>query len=210
MGVTRRLLIRLLSWLTGIASRSKQVAGELTCRVSSEQKTHGEVTVQVHTEETLRQAAVDRGLEFESLSKEERAALAREVEPDGVDETTNTTVRDLHEFIVDVLDPGTSAASETVTHLAVGTDGSDATVDDSGLGNEVYRVDHRGRENRGRDLWTTTFLDTTEANGNTLREVGLVTDSSGGIFVNRALISEVVKNNRKTVTIDVTLKFREG
>lgn len=177
---------------------------------TSTQATHGEVRVAVHDRESLQEAARDRGLELAALEKGDRHALARDVEPSDEWVTTNTTVRDLHEFIVDVLDPATSAGSETVTHLAVGTDNTTPTADDVSLGNEVYRVENTDRDNRGRDLWTSTFLDTSEANGNTLREIGLVTESSNGIFVNRSLISEVVKNNRKTVTIDVTLKFREA
>lgn len=179
-------------------------------RATSRQATHGDIRVAVHGADSLRRAARDRDLEFDRLSRDQRAALARTVEPDWADETTNTTVRDLHEWIVNQLDPDSSPGSRTLEYLAVGTDGSDATVGDAALGNEVYRVVHTERENRGRDLWTSTFLDTTEANGNTLQEVGLVTQSSGGMFANRAVIAEVEKNSKKTCTIDVTLKFREG
>ena len=178
--------------------------------VTSEQATYGDVRVAVHDRDDLRRAASNRGLEFDSLGKGDRHELAREVDPAAVWDTTNTTVRGLHDWIVDALHPGTSESSETVTHLAVGTDGTTPTSDDSALGNEVYRVENTSRDNRGRDLWTSTFLDTTEANGYVLREIGLFTSSSGGLMVNRALITEIEKNNRKTVTIDVTLKFREG
>lgn len=178
--------------------------------VSSKQATYGDVRVAVHDRDPLERAASSHGLEFDSLGKQERHELARGVAPTEVWETTNTTVKGLHEWIVDALHPGTTESAETIEYLAVGTDGTTPTSDDSSLGNEVYRVTNTDRENRGRDLRTSTFLDTTEANGNTLREVGLFTESSGGLMVNRALISEIVKNNRKTVTIDVTLKFREG
>ncbi len=178
--------------------------------IESSQATHGKVRVSVHNRESLQRAAQDRGLEFDTLEKSGRYELARSVEPDSEQVVTNTTLVDLHEYIVDVIDPNQSPSSRTATHLAVGTDGTTPTSSDSALGNEVYRLAHSDRKDQNRDFWMSSFLDTSEANGHTLREVGTVTASSGGLFLNRALINEEPKNDQKTMTIDVTLKFREG
>jgi len=178
--------------------------------VEDDVRVTGEVRVATHDVADLREAAQDRGREWDAMSDDERLALAREVEPAHTTRTENTTVEDLHERLVDVYDPDQATNPGEASHLAVGDDDTNPTTGDSALGNEVYRTPITGSEDQGRDLSTTTFLSTSEANGYTLREVGLTTDSAANawILLNHALISPEVKNDEKTLTIDVTLKIR--
>lgn len=138
------------------------------------------------------------------------AALQRaDVEPVEQYSTTNTTVDSLHQYLVDNLDPE-QAVDENATHLAVGTDNTQPATGDAALGNEVYRTELTDVIDNGTDLTTSTFLDSTEANGNTLREVGLYTAdaATGGMLLNHALISEIPKDGSSTATIDVELQFQ--
>lgn len=150
------------------------------------------------------------GYDAHGLDRERAEELLARSPPDAeVEETTNTTVDGLHEYIVDNLDPA-QARNEDCSHLAVGTDDTAPSTADSSLGAEVYRTEITDVIDNGKDLTTSTFLDSTEANGNTLAEVGLFTDTSAnnGTMLNRATITKIVKDDTKTATIDVELQFR--
>lgn len=198
------LLARFVRWLVRgreAAARRRRAAGELVTR--------GEVAVRVYDEASLREAARRRDLDYDALDRDGRAALAEDAEPTGDGFTTNDTLPAFHEWIVNANDPNTTAGDATVSHLAVGTDGSETANNDGTLNNPVYYLEPRTFENRGRDLFTTSFLDTSEANDYTLREVGLATgNSDADMTLNRATIPEIVKTSKVAVTIDVTLKMR--
>jgi hypothetical protein len=146
--------------------------------------------------------------EWDGLSKQEQLSLARQVEPTRVVESSNITTTGLHELIVDQLH-GDQAVDESASHLALGTDSTQPDSGNSALNNEVYRVTVTDTADRGSELFTSTFLDSTEANGNTLVEAGLVTSAAGGsnVLLNHALISDIVKDDESTATIDVSLSF---
>lgn len=132
--------------------------------------------------------------------------LAKRTEPDREQHHSNTTVDGLHKYIVDNLDPSQSV-NKTASHLAVGKGTSQPASGDTSLNNEVTRVQTTDDSDNGTTLFTSTFLDTTEANGNTLEEVGLFTAASGGTMLNHALISSITKDDETTATIDVSLTF---
>lgn len=195
----------------------------------------GTVRVAVHDRDDLEATAEGIGADPDTLTKRERALLAREPNgpvaraladqelsarerqlleavppPPDVEETTNTTVDGLNEYIVDNLHTDQST-NEDASHLAVGDDGASGTsTGDSSLNNEVGRFSVTDSIDQGKDLLLSTFLDSSEANGNTLDEVGVFTASSGGTLFNHSTISSVSKDNTKTLTIDVTLKFRSA
>jgi hypothetical protein len=133
--------------------------------------------------------------------------LARRTEPDREQHNANTTVDGLHEYIVDNLDPSQSVDLDA-SHLAVGTGTTQPASGNSSLNNEVFRVATTDDSDNGATLFTSTFLDTSEANGNTLEEVGLFTASSGGTLLNHSLISSITKDDETTATIDVSLTFQ--
>ncbi len=160
------------------------------------------VRVRVHSIDTLR----DEIPEWDALEKAEKREAIESIEPDREHFHRNTTVDGLHQLIVDYLDPSQSV-TESASYLAVGTDDTTPSKGDSTLGNEVYRSATTDDSDNGTTIYTTTFLDTSEANGWTLREVGLFTASSGGTLLNHSLIQEIAKDNTKAVTIDVELTF---
>lgn len=196
----------------------------------------GEVTISVYDTDELREA-VERelGRPYDDLGEYERWLASRDPDdfdldalnygangldradarelleltpPEAdVEETTNTTVAGLHEYIVDNLDPN-QATNLDCSHLAVGTDNTAPTTSESSLGTEAYRTAITDVIDNGNDLTTSTFLDSSEANGNTLVEVALYSASTGGTMFNRSLITAISKDNTKTATIDVELQFR--
>lgn len=94
------------------------------------------------------------------------------------------------------------AASPTVSYLAVGTGNTPPTNADTGLQTEVFR-DFITKADKGSfgSSSISYFLPTTNANGNTLREIGAFTAAVGGILYARALLSPtIVKNSTKAVT----------
>jgi len=181
--------------------------------VRSRSTARGRVEVSVWDVDRLRAEFDD----WDDLPKREKARCVRELktgaDPDEFDETTNAFNDDWHEYLVDRLDRSQDPATVQCTHFAVGTDGSPASSSDDGLGNEVYRTTVADTTDDSRELLVQCFLDSGEANGNTLREMGLFTDVAGGsneLQLNRARISEVAKDDSKTVSIDVTLEFRSA
>lgn len=131
------------------------------------------------------------------------------VAPDTVEPTTNTTTDGLQEVIVSQLNPTDSASGPS--HLALG-DGGDSGTDASNteLNNEQERVVVTQHRSDGRDLFTSTFVDSTQANGVDIDEVGLVTsdDPSDDKLLNHSTIQDIEKDSNTTATIDVILQFR--
>jgi hypothetical protein len=121
----------------------------------------------------------------------------------------NTTCVGLHEILVDNLDP-TQTSDEEAAYLALGDDGASGTASgDESLNNEVFRKAVTDHADQGTTLLASTFVDSTEANGFTLDELGLFTSDTGGtnVLLNHSTFASATKDNTKTVTFDVTLSF---
>lgn len=161
------------------------------------------VHVYEHDLETLRA----RWPGWDENPKWVKRELAKRTKPDREQHNANTTVDGLHEYIVDNLDPSQSVNLDA-SHLAVGTGTTQPASGNTSLNNEVFRVATTDDSDNGTTLFTSTFLDTSEANGNTLEEVGLFTASSGGTLLNHSLISSIPKDDETTATIDVSLTFQ--
>lgn len=168
----------------------------------------GRVTVREYRLEDARQ----RWPNWDALPREERARRVRALEPVSEHTTSNVLVDEILEHIVDLFDQTQSNSAEEISHFAVGTGTSTPATTDSSLGNEVFRGTIDTEEDQGKDLAIQGFLDSGQANGNTLEETGLFTGTSGGstLMVNRALISSTDKTNTKLVTITYDLQFRDG
>lgn len=147
-------------------------------------------------------------LDFEELDDDERELAEMEVEPVEENLDFNTTCVGLHEYIVDNLDPA-QAVDKTASHLALGNDASVAPASsDTTLNNEVHREQVTDHADNGNELLASTFIDSTEANGYGLEELGIFTASAGGDLLNHSTFTTVTKDNSKTVTFDVTLTFK--
>lgn len=202
--------MRLLETIRRIANRIRTRAVDALLRDRVEIR--GRFDVALYDVDDLRREIDD----WDDLGKLEKHRALRDSGVDPVESQTtwNTTVEGLHSYIVDNLDPGQNV-NESASHLAVGRDNTGPTTSDAALGDEVYRTEITEVIDNGRDLTTSTFLDSTEANvdtdaGEELREAAIYTDTAanGGFMLNRALITEIAKDDSKTATVDVELQFR--
>jgi hypothetical protein len=175
----------------------------------------GRIDTQIHDKGDLREAADD----YDSLSKREKMELAREVEPEYEDTVYNVTTDLLHEYFVDNLDPGNTSAEANVNAgwLGLGTNGGGGTTTaDTDLNNRTYEETVTDVADNGKDILASTFLDSTEGNGNTFDEVGLFSGDPANLsnpevfLINHATFAAVTKDNTKTVTFDVTLTFADA
>jgi hypothetical protein len=174
----------------------------------------GRIDTTVHNEADLRARTDD----YDSLSKEQKMELARDVEPQYEDTVYNVTTDALHEYFVDNLDPGNSSASANVSAawLGLGVNGGAGTsTSDTDLNSRTYEETVTDVADNGKDLLASTFIDSTEGNNNDFDELGLfsgdpTTLSNNDVFMlNHAQFATVEKDNTKTVTFDVTLTFSD-
>lgn len=194
------MIRRLLEWLR----RRKRVeipVDELTGMA-------GEIEIRVYDVDDAR----ERWPDWDELPKSRRAELVRQLDPDSVDRTTNAILDEWLEHLVDLMDQTQTDTAEEVTHFAVGTDDTEPQSTDTGLVSEVYRTEIDTETDNGKDFDASGFLDSTEANGNTLKEAALATASTAGngLEVNRGLISSTEKTSQKLITTNFTIKYRNA
>jgi hypothetical protein len=161
------------------------------------------IVVRTHDVSTLR----EQWPEWDTLNKSEKRELATRTPAEKCSVHRNTTVDGLHESLVDFLDPN-QTESLSASNLAIGTGTAAPASANTSLNNEVVRFSVTDSADRGTSFFTSTFLDTSEANGFSLSEVGLITSSSGGTLLNHSLIDVISKNDETTATIDVVLSFQ--
>ncbi len=93
-----------------------------------------------------------------------------------------------------------------LSHMAVGDDDTTPVDTDTTLGNETYR------EAFFNEVTDTTyraelFLDTTENNGNDIKECGLFTAGAGGDMYARSLTNVINKTTSIEVFIEYVINF---
>jgi hypothetical protein len=171
----------------------------------------GRITARTHNEEDLRDAAED----YESLSAEERLELTREVEPEREFDFTNTVVNGLLEYVVDNLDPDQTNAKDnvSVSHLGLGTNNDEPDVENTDLNNRQFKKSVTDITDNSSILLTSTFIDSNEATGLDLKELGLYTGDPANLgdkdvfLLNHSTFNTVAKTGNETVTFDVELRF---
>lgn len=188
-------MARLREWLQWLSSRWTRQSGTVRETVAIESN----IRVAVYDGREL-----ERVLGWDRLSELEKLELIDSRQPLREHYHHNTTTVDLFEYVVDNLDPS-QAVNESASHLAVGTGGTSPSSTNRSLNNEVYRTAIASSTDSSDTLETRTLLDTSEANGNTIREVGLVTASTGGLLLNHSLINDELKTDKKAFTIDVSI-----
>jgi len=155
---------------------------------------------------------------WDTLSKEEKLAASREVEPIASDEVYNVTTEGLHKYFVRNLDPDntTAEANISLAWMGLGTDGvSGTSTTDTDLNNRTYQETITDVADDGTTILASTFVDSTEANGNDFDEVGLFSGdptnlSNPDVFlINHATFATVTKDNSRTVTFDISLQFSD-
>lgn len=99
------------------------------------------------------------------------------------------------------------------THIAVGTNGNPVlSTDTSSQTGEVFRKAITRRVAANKKITFQLFIDTTEANGNTLRDCRLSNNAApfGGDLYARGTYTSIVKDSLTSVTItwDVNLEAK--
>lgn len=93
----------------------------------------------------------------------------------------------------------------TAYQIAVGTSTTTPAAADTALGAAVLTASVTSQTASGAVATFKLFIDTTQCNGSTLAEVGLLFDS---VLIDHALLSSTIsKTSGKTVTITVQLTF---
>lgn len=98
---------------------------------------------------------------------------------------------------------------DDLTEMGFGDDGTPTDVSDTTLGNEIIRDVFDETSIQGSSTYDFSGLvGLTEANGNTLREVGLFVQSVGGVMRLRALLpTEVVKTIDKDLSCGIRVNI---
>lgn len=100
-----------------------------------------------------------------------------------------------------------SAVKDTVvsnaTHLAVGDDNTTPTVGDTALGNELTRKARQEVTQGTSDVIISLFLNSTESNGNELKEVGMFDAGAAGNLLERNIFTTISKSTSIEVWIDI-------
>lgn len=105
----------------------------------------------------------------------------------------------------DFLDAGTGNA---LSHFALGTGTTAATAADTTLDTEVFRDAFVGTATSNKTLTISYFLNSGDANGNTLSEAGLFDDPTTGTMFARVLLSPaIVKTSSIAVTFTWTINM---
>jgi hypothetical protein len=156
---------------------------------------------------------------WDEMNDEEKLQATRNVEPVDKDTVYNVTTDKLHQYFVRNLDPQDtdSDANLEVGWLGLGTGaGNGTSTTDTDLNTRTYEETVTDVANNGKDLLASTFIDSTDGNGNDFDELGLftgnpnnATGNSDIFMMNHATFATVTKDNSKTVTFDVTLTFSD-
>lgn len=175
----------------------------------------GRIERKTHDVEDLR----DEYPNWDEMDSRERLEATRSVEPVETDSVFNVTTDRFHQYFVDNLDPGQTASKDNIVAvwLALGTDGASGTsTSDTDLNTRTFSKEVTDVTDNGKELFTSTFIDSTEANGDVITELGLfsgdpasIGDADTFLINHAASFSSVDKDNSKTVTFDVTLTFSD-
>ena len=149
------------------------------------------------------------------LSRSRVAELGAMSPPSAETLTSNTTTELLSETQAALLNPNETVADPEVGGLLLGdAGGSGVAAGDTSLNNKVGGVGltivRAASVGDARDLEFSAFVDTTELNGETINEVGLVNNLTDERLFNHATINAVGKTNQNTVTVDGTIEFRSA
>jgi len=141
-------------------------------------------------------------------------SAARKAKPKREYHAHNTTRASYHETIIGLL--GGEAGDLEADVLVLGGDDSDtAQIPDADpLGNETFRTSVTDPRTDGQTFQTTTFIDSTEANGQSYFEAALVAETgSGDLPINRITLADPLldpKEQGETVTIDIDITQQDA
>jgi hypothetical protein len=163
----------------------------------------GHVTASAYSDEQLPD-------DWSNRTDSERLDYLRGVEPDEQIDESNVTTIGMHEYFAENLDPTDGTINLQADYLAIGTDDTTPDSSNRSLNAEYFRKQVSDGIVSGNELQVDTLIQSSEANGSTIREVGLFTDTSGGgneRMLNHAVIADIQKDNTRNITVEVTLTF---
>lgn len=121
----------------------------------------------------------------------------------------NTVVTAGRRWVLESIQSGNGATSQTIQQLAVGTSTTAPATGDTALGTENTRkavgtYDNTNLTSNPPSWQSQTSFATNEAN-TTLGEVGLFNSSSGGTMLNRVTFATINKTTSNTLSISLTI-----
>lgn len=114
------------------------------------------------------------------------------------------------------LDTLASGLNPNPTHLALGNETTAPVGTNQTLNNEVYRTRVGQDESEGKDRLTSTLISQNEANGRSIREIGLTNGAKMGewTLLTHAILDSAdqidEKTSSMTITIDYVLEYRRA
>ena len=116
-----------------------------------------------------------------------------------------TTTKKAKENIVSYLN---NSGPTPPTHIAIGTSNIQSSSEDLSLGNEITRVAIETKDFLSpNEIAYTATIDTSTANGQTIREIGLFNAASNGTMFSRGVFSDLVKDSSFSIEITVVLRI---
>ena len=103
--------------------------------------------------------------------------------------------------------PYVTCDGKTPDYMAVGTSSTAPAADQTALITEVFRTKLANRVPDTKSIAFYAYISPTEANGNTLREVGLFTEISAGELWARAVHTAIAKTVSLSFTYEWTFTF---
>lgn len=91
----------------------------------------------------------------------------------------------------------------TASHVAVGDDDTAPTAGDTALGNEVLRKARQEYTEGTSDVIISLFINSLEANGENLKEVGMFDAGAAGNLLQRNIFTTITKTAGLEVWIDI-------
>lgn len=174
---------------------------------------HGEITANVYDNSRLKQETN----QWQSLSQDKKIELLTSQSPLKTRHSCNVTTVDLHEYIVRDLHPDKTSPADSITasHAGIGDDaGSGVVSSNTNLNNLLVSKEILDHVANGTTLTTTFLLESSEANGKAIDEIGIasgdlnkISNNNDVFLLNHASFTEIQKNNKNSITFTIELTF---
>lgn len=156
---------------------------------------------------------------WDKMTNNEKMSKIKKINPDDSQKVHNITTSNLHNYLVRNLDRDNNNPDSniSISWVGLGTGASMGTsVSDTDLNNRVYQQEVTDIIANGSEITSSTFIDSESANNETINEISLFTGNPENIqqdevfMLNHATFNDIVKDNKKALTFDVTLVFGDN
>lgn len=147
--------------------------------------------------------------EWDSLNKHQKLTLIKSTGPPTLRKIQihNVTCVDLHKYLAKNIDPERNV-DESGDRIAFGDDDSSFNSSDTSLNSKVgdVGVSDTSYDAASQETTFTAFVDSSELNGETLSEIGLI-GTEGNLWNHADISPNVNKTNSETVVADIFISF---